>query len=275
MVSPVSVPRRIRLAAGIAIASFATVLAAIEAMALRGQIDFGRQVLHLKSYWLAVPPIALEGGALAAATLTLWAVLAGDSAALSRLMTAALIAAASYANYQGAERAGRPTLAAEYLAGASVFAYLMWHTVLTRIRRTELRATDAIEDPLPRFRLLRWILAPRETRQAFTIAVRESLTQPQEALARIREQRALPPARDSNPATSEGKEVTAEELVTLAAERGGKRQAIAKAVTVLDSHEPARIQHWLAARGVDIDLSYVSRTLKDRLTELNTARRHS
>jgi hypothetical protein len=269
-----SATRRVRLAAAIAIGSFATVLAAIEAMALRGQIDFGSQVLHLRGCWLAVPPIALEGGALVAATLTLWAVLTGDSATLPRLMTAVLIAAASYANYQGAKIAGRPTLAAEYLAGASVTAYLMWHTILTRIRRTELRTAGAIEAPLPHFRLLRWLLAPQETRQAFTIAVRESLTQPQEALSHVREQRALPPAGDSH-AASQPKEVTTEELVALAAERGGKRQVITKAATALGCHEPARIQQWLAAHDIDIDLSYVSRTLKDQPRELNSVRRQS
>jgi hypothetical protein len=268
-----SVPRRVRLAAGIAIGSFATVLAAIEAMALRGQIDFGRQILNLDGYWLAVPPIALEGGTLAAATLTLWAVLVGDSAALSRLMTAALIAAAAYANYQGAQSAGRPTLAAGYLAGASVFAYLMWHTILTRIRHTELRSADAIEDPLPRFRLLRWILAFNETREAFTIAVRENLTQPQAALARIREQAALlaaPPPRETPSA-----DPRAEYLVALAAERGGKRQVIEKAAQILSSHEPTRIQQWLSEHGIGIDLSYVSRTLKDQPHVINGGRRHS
>lgn len=267
-----TVPRRVRIAAGVAIASFATVLAAIEAMALRGQIDFSRQVLHLDGYWLTVPPIALEGGTLAAATLTLWAVLAGDSAALSRLMTATFIAAASYANYRGAQSAGRPTLAADYLAGASVFAYLMWHTILTRIRHTELRSADAIEDPLPRFRLLRWLLAFNETREAFTIAVRENLTRPHDALARIREQPALPPARQTPSADAPD---AIEDLVALAAERGGKRLVIGKAAQIMNSHEPARIQQWLSKHGIEIDLSYVSRTLKDQPHAVNGSRQHS
>lgn len=266
MASPTSVPRQVRIAAGVAIASFATVLAAIEAMALRGQIDFSRHVLHLNGYWLAVPPIALEGGTLAAATLTLWAVLAGDSAALSRLMTAVFITAASYANYRGAHSAGRPILAAQYLAGASVFAYLMWHTILTRIRHTELRSADAIEDPLPRFRLLRWLLAFNETREAFTIAVRENLTRPSDALARIHEKPALPPARPTpradDPSTVDG-------LAELATERGGKRLVIEKAAQLLNSPEPARVQQWLSKHGIEIDLSYVSRTLKDQPHAIN------
>jgi hypothetical protein len=252
-------------------ASFASVLAAIEAMALRGQIDFGRQVLHLHGYWLAVPPIALEGGTLAAATLTLWAVLAGDSAALSRLMTATFIAAAAYANYRGAQSAGRPILAAEYLAGASVYAYLMWHSILTRIRRTELRSADAIEDPLPRFRLLRWLLAFNETRQAFTIAVRENLTRPRDALARIREKPALPPAPGTPPADDPN---IIDDLTALAAERGGKRLAIEQAAHIINSHEPTRVQQWLSKHGIDIDLSYVSRTLKDQQRAINGDGQH-
>lgn len=267
-----SVPRRVRVAAGVAIVSFTAVLAAIEAMALRGQIDFSRHVLHLEGYWLAVPPIALEGGTLAAATLTLWAVLAGDSAALSRLMTATFIAAAAYANYRGAQRAGRPILAAEYLSGASVLAYLMWHTILTRIRHAELRSADAIEDPLPRFRLLRWLLAFNETREAFTVAVRENLTRPRDALARIRETPPLPPARQTSPASAPE---TVDDLVALAAERGGKRLTIEKAAQILNSHEPTRIQQWLSKHGIEIDLSYVSRTLKDQPQAINGNRQHS
>ncbi|GLY80543.1 DUF2637 domain-containing protein [Actinoallomurus iriomotensis] len=272
MAPHLSVPRRVRIAAGVAIISFAAVLAAIEAMALRGQVDFSRQVLHLNGYWLAIPPIALEGGTLAAATLTLWAVLAGDSAALSRLMTAICIAAAAYANYRGAQHAGRPTLAAEYLAGASVLAYLMWHTILTRIRHAELRTADAIEDPLPRFRLLRWLLAFNETRQAFTIAVRENLTRPRDALSRIREIPALPPARQTPPTDEPD---TVDHLVALAAERGGKRLAIEKAAQIISSHEPTRVQQWLSKRGIDIDLSYVSRTLKDQPQAINGNGQHS
>jgi hypothetical protein len=251
-----SAPRlRVRAAALSAIGSFAAVLAAIEAMALRGQVDFGRHVLHLKGVWLAVPPVALEGGTLAAATLTLWAVLARDSATLPRLMTAVLIGAAAYANYQGAKHAHRPTLAADYLAGASVAAYLMWHTILTRVRRSELHEAGAIEAPLPRFRLLRWVFAYSETYAAFKVAIRESITRPEESLALVRRE-LVPPPLDYN-----GVEMPTDELVALAAERGGKRRAVGYAAAALGSHEPRAIQQWLAARAIDVDLSYISRTL--------------
>ena len=261
---PSSSRLRVRVTALAAIGSFMGVLAAIEAMALRGQIDFGRQVLHLQGAWLVVPPAALEGGTLAAATLTLWAVLNQDSATLPRLMTAAFIGAASYANYQGAEHAGRPLLAAGYLAGASVAAYLMWHSILTRIRRSELRSAGAIEAPLPHFRLLRWLVAPRETYSAFKAAIRESITRPQDALTHIRPAPAVPPEADSASAD----EITAEGLTAMAAERGGKRQAVTKACAALNSREPARIHQWLAAYGIEVDLSYISRTVKDQPHEL-------
>lgn len=252
--------RKVTAAAITAVVSFTLVLAAIEAMALRGQVDFGRHVLHLKDAWLAVPPIALEGGTLASATLTLWAVLTRDSATLPRLMTAALLAAAAYANYEGAHHAGRLTLAADYLAGASVAAYLMWHTVLTRVRRGELRSAGAVDPPLPRFRLLRWIFAFSQTRAAFTIAVREGISDPREALARIGPD-VLPPAQYT------AEEIGPDELAALAAERGGKRRAVEYAATVLGCREPSKVQQWLASHGIHVDLSYVSRTLRPR--ELN------
>lgn len=260
---------KLRAAALTATGSFTVVLAAIETMALRGQVDFGRHVLHLRGAWLVVPPVALEGGTLAAATLTLWAVLARDSASLLRLMTGLLLGATAYANYQGAKHAHRPTLAADYLAGASITAYLMWHSILTRIRRAELRQAGAIEAPLPRFRLLRWIFAPSETYGAFTAAIRENLTRPDESLALIRGEPAYRPL-DGTDAP-----MPARQLVALAAERGGKRRAVQYAAAALGSQEPKAIQKWLAARGIEVDLSYISRTLSrmadDHQRELNAA----
>jgi hypothetical protein len=242
--------------------SFTAVLAAIETMAVRGQVDFGRHVLHLSGAWLVVPPVALEGGTLAAATLTLWAVLARDSASLLRLMTGLLLGAAAYANYQGAKHADRPTLAADYIAGASITAYLMWHSILTRIRRAELRQAGAIEAPLPRFRLLRWIFATTETYAAFKTAIRENITRPDESLALVRREPTHPQFDDT------GAPLPAGELVALAAERGGKRRAVQYAAAALGSHEPKAIQQWLATRGIEVDLSYVSRTLS-RMAEDN------
>lgn len=251
---------KLRTAALTATGSFTAVLAAIETMAVRGQVDFARHVLHLSGVWLAVPPVALEGGTLAAATLTLWAVLSRDSASLPRVMTGLLLGAAAYANYQGAEHAHRPTLAADYLAGASVTAYLMWHAILTRIRRADLRHADALEAPLPRFRLLRWIFAFGETFAAFKIAIRECITRPDEALALARSEPTCPPLDDTDT------EIPAGELVALAGERGGKRRAVEHAAEALGSHEPKAVQQWLAARGIEVDLSYISRTLT-RMTE--------
>jgi hypothetical protein len=245
---------KVRLAAWITLGSFTIVLTAIEAMALRGQLDFGRHVLELHGAWLAIPPIALEGGTLVAATLTLWAVLSGDSAALPRLITATFIAACVYASYQGAQHAGRSTLAAEYLAGASATAYLMWHAILTRIRRTGLHEVGAIDAPLPRFRLLRWLIAFSETSTALKIAVRHNITSPEQALA-LAQQPATNTPRETNP------DPRPEDLTVLATRRGGKRRAVEHAATILGSTEPTRTQHWLAARGINVDLSYVSRTL--------------
>lgn len=253
---------KVRITAWSAFGSFAVVLTAIEAMALRGQVDFGRHVLKLDGVWLAVPPTALEGGTLVGATLTLWAVLSGDSAASSRLITAILIAAGVYASYQGAKHAHRNTLAADYLAGASAIAYLMWHTILTRIRRARLREVHAIDTPLPRFRLLRWIIAFPETLAALKIAVRHNITSPEEALALTRR-----PEIDGDPVKTSDRPLP-EDLAVLAAGRGGKRRAVEHAAAVLGPTEPVRTQQWLADQGVVVDLSYVSRTL----ARLNTGK---
>jgi hypothetical protein len=159
-------------------------------------------------------------------------------------------------------------LAADYLAGASVAAYLMWHTILTRVRRSELDEAGAIEAPLPRFRLLRWVFAYAETYAAFKVAIRESITRPEDALALVRRELVRAPADN-------GDEMFSDELVALAAERGGKRRAVGYAAVALGSYEPKAVQQWLDARGIEVDLSYVSRTLtrmvEDRRRDLKVA----
>lgn len=183
--------RRRALVTGTAYGAFVVVMGAVEALAVRGQLDFGRHVLGLAGAWLAVVPVALEAGALTWAALALWQTLTRDSGtaarAVTRLGTVVAIAAAAAANWLGAEAAGRSLPAANYLAGASVMALAMWHVILHGVRHAELRAAGAIEPPLPRFRALRWLVSLRETAQAYALAIREGITSPSEAITRLRE----------------------------------------------------------------------------------------
>lgn len=182
--------RRRGLVTGTAYGAFVLVMGAVETLAVRGQLDFGRFVLDLSAGWLVVVPVALEAGALTWAALALWQTLTRDSGtaarAVTRTGTVVAVGAAAAANWLGANAAGRPPAAAVYLAGASVMALAMWHVILHGVRHAELRAAGALEPPLPRFRMLRWLVAPRETARAYALAVREGMTSPAAAIAEVR-----------------------------------------------------------------------------------------
>lgn len=180
--------RNTTVVAAVAFAGFAAVLLAVEALAVHGQVDFGRHVLGLDGAYVYVVPIALEGGTLVAAALALWATLTGDSTVAHRAWTYVFLGAAAAANWIGALAAGRSWIAAAYLAAMCVAALRMWHAILHRIRRAELRKAGAVEQPLPRFRGLRWLpgIAFKETLMAWKVAIREEITSPREALALVR-----------------------------------------------------------------------------------------
>ncbi|MGH9380821.1 MAG: DUF2637 domain-containing protein [Thermoanaerobaculia bacterium] len=227
-------------AAGAALAGFAAVITAIELMAVRGQLDFGTHVIGLSGAWVYVVPVALEGGTLVSASLALWSVLTRDPSFGHRMWTGVFLGAAALANYLGSVAAGRPTIAALYLAGFAVAALRMWHAILHRVTRGQLRATGAMEAPLPRWRTLRWLVAPGETFRAWRYAVREGITRPAEALAAAR--------AEVRPAT-----VTADGVDLGAAT---KSDAWGAAFAAVGDFDVPRALDWLTERGVDADRSY-------------------
>lgn len=245
-------PRKTQVVAGFAFLGFAVVLLAIEAMAVRGQLDFARHVMGLSDQYVYVVPLALEGGTLVTAMLALWATLTGDPTFMHRVWTWVFLAGAAAANWLGALAAGRSPIAAVYLAAFCVAALRMWHAILHRIRRSELRVAGATESPLPRFRLLRWFVAPRETFTAWKVAVRADVASPAEALALARREiQALTPA--SSPAAG-----TDVDLTSLT-----KKAAIEHAAGVLGTFAVNPIRDYLAERGITTDRSNTSKVLRD------------
>jgi hypothetical protein len=243
---------RERFAALVAYLAFAAVLTAIEAVAIRGQLDFARFELALVGAWRLVVPVALEGAALTWAALALWSAITRDSAAMARIMTAASVLAAAAANWMGAQAAGRPTAGAAYMAGFSIAALLMWHAILTRVRRAELRALGALEAPLPRFRPLRWVVAPKETRRAWVYAIREGITSPEQALSLVRGEAVATPAPP----------VAVEAPADLS--KVSKRQAVEYAASVLGTYEVTPVREWLAQNHqITVDKSHACRVLND------------
>lgn len=245
--------RNTAVVAAVAFAGFAAVLLAIEALAVHGQLDFGRHVLGLDGAYVFVVPVALEGGTLVSAALALWATLTGDSSGMHRLWTYMFLGGAAAANWLGALSSGRSWVAAAYLAATCVAALRMWHAILHRVRRAELHRAGATEPPLPRFRVLRWLIAPRETGKAWRLAVREGIASPGDALALVRHE-----DRPVTPAAAPGghADVDWSALPT-------KRAAIEEMARQLGTYEVRTVRQALSEVGITTDPSNTTKVLRD------------
>jgi hypothetical protein len=250
--------RRRRRAAWLAFAGFAVVLGSIESLAVRGQADFGHYELALNGAWAYTVAVALEAGAITWAGLALWAMLTRDRVGLAHLMTAATVMAASGASWIGARAAHRPEAGAAYLALASVFALLMWHAIMTRVRRDDLRESGEIQGvpAKPRFGWARWMLAPIETGQAWRLAVLRRISDPSEALAALAAEKGARKARRSAKAIPVI-ELTADILTAL-----GARERLLTAFGKLGSVDVPSALAMLAESGAPVDQSYAYQVVK-------------
>lgn len=169
--------------------ALAVVVIAPAAASWHGLVATGEDVLGLKDGWQYVVPLTLDGGAFYAAALAMRAILSGDSALGSRLLTAVYaLAAAGFQAYHAmtSDAAGKSVASALYFAGASLSAVVLWDVTLRALRRDQLRAEGLVEGPLPRWRALRWVVAPAETARAWRLAVVEGISDPSEALEVVR-----------------------------------------------------------------------------------------
>lgn len=147
-----------------------------------GLMAVGRDWLGLGGPWAVLVPLVFDAAALYVAALSWRSVLAGDSALVDRLLV--WVYAIGSAGLNVWHAASAP--AALFFGAASVSAVVLWDRTLRARRRDALREMGAIEVPLPRYRLLRWVVAPKETAAAFRVAIVEGVTSPTEALALAR-----------------------------------------------------------------------------------------
>jgi len=118
---------------------------------------------------------------MACSALALRATIVRDSAVGPRALLWGFVVASAVANWYHAVRTtGVP--AALFFSGMSLASVALFEVVLRQLRRAALRDVEAIEDPLPRFRLLRWLRFFPETWAAWSLALRFGLTRPADAL---------------------------------------------------------------------------------------------
>lgn len=247
-------PSKTALVGIVAFLGFAVVMTAIEYLTFRGQLAFGEHYMHLSGVGLGATYLALQGGMLATAALGLWSVLSRDGYFSHRVWTAVFLAAAALADYLGAKAAGWPTTGAVYVAGFSLAALRTWHAILRRLRRNM-----SPQYPLLRFPVLRWLLAPAETRRAFRLSYLDGLA-PEEALSRVRGELAPPPAL----LTEDGQDVR----------KLSKSDAIEAAFSAVGSYDVAAATAWLGERGVTANRSTFY-DVRERLTAARRAELHA
>jgi hypothetical protein len=210
------------------------------AMSWNGLVGFGTDVLHLKEPWAYGVPVSLDVAAMLCGFLSLRAVIAHDSAAGPRLLTFFLVIGSAGANYYHASNEdGGSTAAALYFGAMSVLSWWLFDVVLKQIRRTMLRRIGAVERPLARFRIVRWLRYPRETFAAWSLSVRYGLTRPEDALARVWQAQQVKEAEDLK-GLPEGISKADAVRLALAASSGKVPQAV----------------DWLEERGMTVDRSY-------------------
>jgi hypothetical protein len=160
------------------------VVAAPVAISARSLAGWGREALGLTGGWEWLAPVPLDGAALACVGLALHATQRGEAPGLSRILVWVLAAGSAWANWRHGATISPD--AALYFAVQPLLAALLLDLVLRRVRHDALGDLGALERPLARYRMARWLVAPRETWRAWRTAVCDGITDPDEALARVR-----------------------------------------------------------------------------------------
>jgi hypothetical protein len=153
-----------------------------------GQAGFAELYLGMHGPERYVVFLIIEATAVALMLLANQTALAGDSAGGLWALVWAVTAGAVTMQIVHANAIGQPQAAMVY-ATASVLTVVLWRAKTRRGLRDRLRAAGMIEDPLPRYRPIRWILRPRETFRAWYLALGEGVSDPATAMDMARADR--------------------------------------------------------------------------------------
>lgn len=262
--------RHTLLRRGAAAVLLAVVIGAPAAASWHGLTAAGEHAFGLTGGTSALVPLVLDAAGAYAAVLALRDVLAGDGGAVNRMLVWAYALGSAALNVWYAESSGLTAAAALFFGSASVSSVILWDRTLRALRRDNLRAKGAVQNPTPRFRAARWLVAPRETRRAWCLAVVEGVTDPREAvrLARTTALPAVPAVVElvtgaDVVAVSHALEQTPAALsLDVALTAGTKADAIRSAFGQLDSEDPQAVVAWLADHGVIVTPTYVADVIR-------------
>ncbi|MEU5161936.1 DUF2637 domain-containing protein [Streptomyces sp. NPDC020875] len=160
------------------------------ALSFHGLVGFGRQNLNLSGGWEYLVPFGLDGAAMFCSVLAVREASHGDAALGSRLLVWTFAGAAAWFNWvhapRGVDHAGAP----HFFAGMSLSAAVLFDRALKQTRRAALREQGLVPRPLPQIRVVRWLRAPRETFNAWSLMLLEGVRTLDEAVEEVREEEA-------------------------------------------------------------------------------------
>ncbi|MGW4031391.1 DUF2637 domain-containing protein [Streptomyces sp. NPDC004838] len=160
------------------------------ALSFHGLVGFGRQNLNLSGGWEYLVPFGLDGAAMFCSVLAVREASHGDAALGSRLLVWTFAGAAAWFNWvhapRGLDHAGAP----QFFAGMSLSAAVLFDRALKQTRRAALREQGLVPRPLPQIRVVRWLRAPRETFNAWSLMLLEGVRTLDEAVEEVREDQA-------------------------------------------------------------------------------------
>lgn len=251
-----------RITVAVAAAALAVVVLAPVALSFHSLAGWARESLALDGPWPYVVPLSLDAAAMACVAMTFHAVLRADSAGSTRFLVWVFAGASALANVR---HGATVSLDATVFFGAMpLVAALLLDVALRRVRRGALASLGGVEQPLPRFRAARWLVAPRETARAWAYSVREGVTSPAEALAlsRRRSEVEVPGVVEAPSELA----ADAAELATMT-----KTDALRAAFDALGEVDAPRAITWLARRGVECSANHahqVARKVRDERPRL-------
>ncbi|MCM2386973.1 DUF2637 domain-containing protein [Streptomyces albipurpureus] len=159
------------------------------ALSFHGLVGFGRQNLNLTGGWEYLVPFGLDGAAMFCSVLAVREASHGDAALGSRLLVWTFAGAAAWFNWVHAPRGLGHDGAPQFFAGMSLSAAVLFDRALKQTRRAALREQGLVPRPLPQIRVVRWLRAPRETFNAWSLMLLEGVRTLDEAVEEVREDR--------------------------------------------------------------------------------------
>jgi hypothetical protein len=163
----------------------------VNAAAVYGQAGWAHD--HLTPHWLVAALFAasVESVGIYLASEAHSALMAGDASARLRLgsyVLGLLVGSLNYGHYASADYRPNP-LAVTFGLLSSISPWL-WSIRSRSMNREQLRHLGQIDPRAVRFSMLRWVLFPVQTTQAFRAAVWAGIVQPAEAIAAADRRRA-------------------------------------------------------------------------------------